>query len=134
MPYVEFLWTGDIVRHLAENPVRCKMLQRRAARISRELTPAEQERLVAYGRQIAAELPELEVRHQMRKDARRERTLSGELRRAIHQSDLSLAEIATRAGISPIMLDDFLTGERTLRSDVIDRLTIALGYELSQAE
>jgi hypothetical protein len=32
------------------------------------------------------------------------------------------------------LLDDFLTGERTLRSDVIDRLTMALGYELSRAE
>ena len=110
------------------------MLQRRATRISRELTPAEQERLAEYRRQLAAELPDLEARDQMRKDARQENTLSGELRRAIHQSDLSLAEIATRAGIPPIMLDDFLTGERTLRSDVIDRLTITLGYELSRAE
>ena len=56
------------------------------------------------------------------------------MRRAINQSDLSLAEIATRVGITPNMLDDFLTGERTLRSDVIDRLTITLGYELSRAE
>jgi hypothetical protein len=110
------------------------MLQRRATRISRELTPAEQQRLAEYREQIAKELPELEARDQMRKDARREATLSGELRRAIHASDLSLAEIATRADITPIMLDDFLTGERTLRSDVIDRLTIALGYELSRAE
>jgi predicted transcriptional regulator len=90
--------------------------------------------LAKYRGQIAEELPELQARDQMRKDARQENTLSGELRRAIHESDLSLAEIATRAGIPPIMLDDFLTGERTLRSDVIDRLTIALGYELSRAE
>ncbi len=110
------------------------MLQRRAKRISRDLTPAEQRRLAEYREQIAKELPELQARDQMRKDARQENTLSGELRRTIHKSDLSLAEIATRAGITPIMLDDFLTGERTLRSDVIDRLTIALGYELSRAE
>ena len=32
------------------------------------------------------------------------------------------------------MLDDFLTGERTLRSDVMDRLTSVLGCELSRAE
>ncbi len=32
--------------------------------------------------------------------------------------------------MTPMVLDDFLTGERTLRSDVIDRLTIVLGYEL----
>lgn len=110
------------------------MLQRRAKRISRDLTPAEQRRLAEYREQIAKELPELQARDQMRKDARQENTLSGELRRAIQESDLSLAEIATRAGITPIMLDDFLTGERTLRSDVIDRLTISLGYELSRAE
>jgi hypothetical protein len=102
--------------------------------MSRELTQAEQERLAAYREQIAGELPELQARDQMRKDARQENTFSGDLRRAIHESELSLAEIATRAGITPIMLDDFLTGERTLQSDVIDRLAIALGYELSRAE
>lgn len=110
------------------------MLQRSAKRISRELTPAEQERLAKYRGQVAEELPDLQARDQMRKDARQENTLSGELRRTIHESDLSLAEIATRAGITPIVLDDFLTGERTLRSDVIDRLTIVLGYELSHVE
>lgn len=110
------------------------MLQRSAKRISRDLTPAEQRRLAEYREQIAKELPELQARDQMRKDARQENTLSGELRRTIQESDLSLAEIATRAGITPIMLDDFLTGERTLRSDVIDQLTIALGYELSRAD
>lgn len=110
------------------------MSQRRATRISRELTLAEQERLARYRAQLAEELPELQARNQMRNDARQESTLSGELRRAIHESELSLEEIATRVGITPIVLDDFLTGERTLRSDVIDRLTIALGCELSRAE
>ena len=90
--------------------------------------------MAKYRSQIAEELPELQARDQMRKDACQENTLSGELRRAIYQNDLPLAEIATRSGITPIMLDDFLTGERTLRSDVIDRLTIVLGYELSRAE
>jgi hypothetical protein len=74
----------------------------------------------------------LRARSQMRKGARQESTLSGELRRAVHESELSLAEIATRAGITPIVLDDFLTGERTLRSDVIDRLVVALGCELTR--
>jgi len=110
------------------------MSQPRAHRIARELTPSEQERLAVYRRQIAEELPELQARDQMRKDARQEATLSGELRQAIHQSDLPLAEIATRAGITPMVLDDFLTGERTLRSDVMDRLTSVLGYELSRVE
>ena len=110
------------------------MDRRQAKRVSRELTSAEKERLAKYREQIAQELPDLAARDQMRKDAREESTLSGELRRAVHRSDLSLAEIAAQAGITPVVLDDFLTGERTLRSDVIDRLTIVLGYELNRAE
>lgn len=103
---------------------------RQAERISTELIPAEKRRLTEYREQIDRELPDLTARDQMRKDARDETTLSGELRRAIHASDLSLAEIAARAGITPVVLDDFLTGERTLRSDVMDCLTSMLDYEL----
>ena len=106
------------------------MKNRQARRTTRELTEAEKQRIERYREQIACELPDLEARDQMRKDAREEATLSGELRRAVHRSDLSLAEVATAAGITPIVLDDFLTGERTLRSDVIDRLATALGCEL----
>jgi hypothetical protein len=102
-------------------------------RTTRELTEAEKDRLQQYREQIAAELPDLEARDQMRKDARDEATLSGELRRAVHASELSLAELAARIGITPIMLDDFLTGERTLRSDVLDRLAGVLGYDLQKA-
>jgi len=109
------------------------MNKRQANRISRELTSAEEQRLAQYRTQIASEIPDLQARDQMRKDARDEATLSGELRRAIHESEWSLAEIATRAGITPVMLDDFLTGERTLRSDVMDRLAGTLGYELNRA-
>ncbi len=110
------------------------MSERETARISRELTAAEKDRLEKYRAQIAQELPELVARDQMRKDAREENTLSGQLRRAVHESDLSLAEIATRVGTTPILLDDFLTGERTLRSDVMDRLASVLHCELSRAE
>ena len=74
------------------------------------------------------------ARDQMRKEAREEATLSGELRRAVHASELSLSVIAARAGITPLMLDDFLTGERTLRSDVIDRLANLLGRQLTRTE
>jgi transcriptional regulator with XRE-family HTH domain len=94
------------------------------------LTPEEQSRLRQYREQIASELPELAERDQMRKEAREEATLSGELRRAVHGSPLPLQTLAERAGISPLALDDFLTGERTLRSDVLDRLAGVLGYVL----
>ena len=57
----------------------------------------------------------------------------GQLRRALHASELSLSAIAAGAGITPLLLDEFLTGERTLRSDVIDRLANVLGCQLSQA-
>ena len=68
-----------------------------------------------------------------RKEAREEATLGGELRQAVHASELAFSVIAARAGITPLMLDDFLTGERTLRSDVIDRLADALGCQLTRS-
>jgi len=109
------------------------MNERRPNRILRELTPSEKERLTKYRQQVAQELPDLQARDQMRKDAREESTLSGELRRAVHASELSLSEIAARVAVTPLVLDDFLTGERTLRSDVIDRLAGVLGCELTRA-
>ncbi|MCE9553794.1 MAG: helix-turn-helix transcriptional regulator [Planctomycetes bacterium] len=109
------------------------MAEREAQRIHRPLSSDEQARLLAYQRQVSDELPDLVARDQMRKDAGEETTLSGELRRAIHASDLSLSVLAQRVGITPHLLDDFLTGERTLRSDVMDRLSAALGYELSRS-
>lgn len=102
----------------------------KALRTTRELTPEEQDRLRQQRAQIAVELPDLTKRDQMRREAREELTLSGDLRRAIHANALSLSAIAERAGISPLTLDEFLTGERTLRSDVLDRLATVLGYVL----
>ena len=107
------------------------MEERQARRITRELTPAEQQRLRQQREQVADELPEMAARDQMRKQAREEATLSGQLRRAVHASELSLSAIAAGAGITPLQLDEFLTGERTLRSDVIDRLANVLGCQLS---
>lgn len=102
--------------------------------MTRELTAAEQNRLQKYREQIAHELPDLQSHDQMRKEAREEATISGELRRAVHTSELSLAQIAALVGITPVALDEFLTGERTLRSDVLDRLAGTLGYELQKGQ
>lgn len=99
--------------------------------MTRQLNGAERTRLRQLREQIAAELPDMTARDQLRKEAREEGTLSGELRRAIHASPLSLLAIATKAGIPPILLDEFLTGERTLRSDTMDRLAGILGYDLA---
>lgn len=97
-------------------------------RITRDLTPEQLDRLRRQREQIAAELPELAARDRMRNEASREMTLSGELRRAVHASSLSLSTIAEQAGLTPLTLDEFLTGERTLRSDVLDRLARVLGF------
>jgi hypothetical protein len=101
-------------------------------RVKRDLTEDERRQLQQYQEQIVSEFPDLERRDQMRKEARDEATLSGQLRRAVHASDLALAEIAARIGIGPLLLDEFLTGERTLRSDVLDRLVGVLGYDLQK--
>ena len=108
------------------------MENREARRRTRELSPEEKARLRQARDQIAQELPDLALRDRMRKEASEEPTLSGELRRAIHASELSLAAIASAAGVTPLVLDEFLTGERTLRSDVLDRLAKTLGFELSR--
>lgn len=108
------------------------MEKRQARRITRELSAEEQQRLRRHREQVAAELPEMTARDQMRKQAREETTLSGQLRQAVHASQLSLSSIADQAGITPLVLDEFLTGERTLRSDVIDRLASVLGCQLSR--
>lgn len=80
---------------------------------------------------IAAEMPELADRDARMKEAAAENTLCGHLRNAIHRSRRPLRDIARDAGISSTMLCDFLEGERTLRSDVLDRLTQALGLAVS---
>ena len=68
---------------------------------------------------------------------------SGKMTLSIHQNTSRAAgyrkslEGWAKAGIkfvevTDVLLDDFLTGERTLRSDVLDRLVDVLGYELQK--
>ena len=76
---------------------------------------------------IAAELPELLERGKRLDEAAAENSLSGHLRRAIHQSGRPLKRIATEAGLGVFLLCDFLEGTATLRSDVMDRLAQAVG-------
>jgi hypothetical protein len=101
-------------------------------RIKREFTPEEQERLRRNRESIAAELFDLIVRNQQRHEAAKESTLSGELRRAIHASALSIMVIAQKCGLVVEHLDEFLIGERTLRSDVLDRLAATLDVHLAE--
>src|ERR1700686_3459205 len=82
---------------------------------------------------IAKELPELIKKGQRLHDAKQEPTLSGALRRAIHSSKILLPDLADRALTDMDTLDAFLTGERPLTSDIIDRLTKLLKLELRSA-
>jgi transcriptional regulator with XRE-family HTH domain len=99
-------------------------------RATSQASPPQRAKLRRLRTRVALELPDLAARNRMRKEAGDEPTLSGELRRAVHSSPLSLADIAEQAGITPLVLDEFLTGERTLRSDVLDRLAKGLGFAL----
>src|ERR1700730_1277030 len=76
---------------------------------------------------IASELPELLERGQRLDEAAAENSLCGHLRRAIHHSRQPLKKISADAGIDVWLLCDSLEGTRTLRSDVLDRLTQAVG-------
>jgi hypothetical protein len=90
-------------------------------------SPPEQARIDKVREQIAAELPELRARERRMKEAAEESTFSGELRRAIHRGEQDLITLASLVGVTPVQLSEFLTGERTLRSDVLDRLVAAVG-------
>lgn len=80
---------------------------------------------------IEQELPALAERDARMREAAAEDTLCGHVRQAIHRSRRPLGEIAREAGISTTVLCDFLEGERTLPSDVLDRLTQAIGVMIS---
>ena len=109
-------------------------MKREARRVYRELTPEEQSRLERLREQVKQELPELTRRDQLRKNAVQEDTPSGALRRAIHKSDILISEIARRSGIGLLELDEFLTGERTLPSNIINQLVEILGCKLVSIE
>ena len=98
-----------------------------------EPTPAETERLHRLRHSIANELPDLIMRDQLRQEAREEQSISGAVRDAVQRSDLPLEAIAAKAGMPPLQLDEFLTGERPLRSDLLDRVAAVIGYQMPPA-
>ena len=91
-------------------------------RVYVRLTPAQKRRLKRVREQIAQDLPVLIRRNHLADRAMKEKTFSGALRRAIHDFPLSPIKVAEKAGVARIEFEDFLTGEKTLPSDVIDRL------------
>ena len=107
-------------------------IARAAVRKYVELSPEKAEEIRRAQQIIKAEIPELILKGRLLDEAAQETTFSGELRRRIHAKGISLQTVAERIGTSSRVLDEFLTGERTLRSDVIDRLTMFLGCTLQQ--
>src|SRR5947209_18674134 len=106
------------------------MRDRKQRRIVGKMSRALMKRLRRSRALIAKELPELIQKDQRLSDDMREPTTSGALRRAIHSSKLLLPDLADRAQTDMNTLDAFLTGERPLTSDIIDRLTKILKLKL----
>jgi len=80
---------------------------------------------------IACELDSLAIQNERLHAAAAADTLSGHLRRAIHESRRSLAAIAQEAGIKVGELTGFLEGEHGMPSEVLDRLARAAGVVVS---
>jgi hypothetical protein len=98
-----------------------------------ELTASQLKQLRKDRALIAKELPALAAKHERLCEAAKEPTHSGALRRAVHASKILLDDLAYRAGTDVDTLDAFLTGDHTLTSDVIDRLTKILQLKLEPA-
>jgi hypothetical protein len=99
--------------------------------IAENLSDAVMKRIRRSRALIAKELPELVEKDQRLHDAMQEHTTSGSLRRAIHSSKILLPDLADHVQTEIDTLDAFLTGERPLTSDIIDRLTKVLGLKLN---
>src|SRR5436190_19594418 len=102
-------------------------------RIIRTLTDDEKQKLADLRRTVTNELPDLIAKDQLRHKAAQEKTLSGAVRRLIHASGQTVDQLASQVGSEPLLLDEFLTGEQTLRSDVLDRLAETLKCETNLA-
>ena len=98
------------------------------------LTPEQQARLQQQRELIAAERPQLQAKLERMHEAQHEPSLSGQLRQAIHHSGRLISQIASEAGITTQQLSEFLAGDRTLRSDILDRLSAIVGGSLVVAE
>jgi hypothetical protein len=106
------------------------MEKRMARDIYVKRSPISKRQMEKWRAQIAEELPDLIRRDKLADDAMKEKTFSGRLRREINDFPMSPMKIADSAGLTWIELDDFLTGEKTLTSDAIDRLVKVVKMKL----
>ena len=110
-------------------------MTKRKTRYSRvvEVDDAWRKRWQQAVREVEKELPWLEARNQQMADAAAEPTLSGQLRRAIRAGWRDFLEMVAALEISSEDYSDFMAGQRTLPSDVMDQMAKLLGYELVQS-
>jgi hypothetical protein len=106
------------------------MDQPKARRVTRDLTPEEQERLHRAREEAAANRPELIAQARKVKAAYEEQTVSGEFRRAIIASRRPIADLAAQLGLPLEQMHAFMTGDGPLPSDALDRLANELGLRI----
>ena len=95
-------------------------------------TEISAERMADIRREWAAEDPAAAAEQWERlQDAAADTSISGALRRAIHTGSRTVNQLAQDVGIDSGHLSEWMQGERTLRSDVLDRLGLALGVTIS---
>jgi transcriptional regulator with XRE-family HTH domain len=58
-------------------------------------------------------------------------SLSDLLKKSIRESGKSVEEIAGDAGVSPVLIAGFLSGERDIHVTTADKLVSALGFEVT---
>jgi uncharacterized protein YfaQ (DUF2300 family) len=104
----------------------------RPKRIYHKFTPEERARWEAARDEALALKPLLAEKARRLRQAAAEPTITGALRAAVHRHDKPLPVIAVEAGLAVEQLDAFLTGDQTLRSDVLDRLANVLGFAFPQ--
>ncbi len=94
------------------------------SRAGREISP---ERMAEIRRSWSLDdAQQAAVQFERLEDAASESSISGQLRRAIHDSGRSVTQIANAIGIEPRQLGEWLEGQRNLRSDILDRIGLAI--------
>ena len=92
----------------------------------RHLTPGE----VAADQELREKI-EREFPPKAASNATQNDSLSELLRRSIRESGRSVEEIASAAGVSPIVIARFVSGERDIHMATADRLARSLGLEVT---
>ena len=92
----------------------------------RKLTPEEVARDEELRRKVYEEFPPATASAAAPSDS-----LSATLRQAIRESGKSVEQIARDAGVSPIVISGFLSGQRDIRMATADKIAEVLGLKLA---